>query len=173
MRLVFPSGAYRTMKYTLDKDSGTISFEDGVFIYGSYSSPNITSCKYVARYLMGAPFVTFYDAEDPNKIDIEKGEWSITITAMTSALITPLLEIDCEYGTTSNHSNIGIEIGPEWSTRIGLGVEEYAFTIKYDLASIYWGPDWHLPYTTDAEVLLRYTTANVLPGQPAGHLRWH
>lgn len=156
LTFTFPSGAYRTLHYTLDKNTKTISF-DGVFIYGSYGSPDITSCKYKMSTLEDAKYVEFYDAKDPANVKIDQGEWSLTCGAMLEWLNEPLVEIEGMYGTTYIGNNIDFEDGPRWGYPVADG-KAFSYNSKYDLGTIYWGPAWKLPSREDATFLKDNTT---------------
>ena len=155
LRIVFPSGAYRTVGYKEEK--GSISF-DGSFIYGSYGSPDIVTCKVKKQILLGEEFMDLYDAADPAKPDINKGEWCIMVRSMPESLTAPVMEIDCEYGTTIQGGEMGTEDGAIWATRLIAGGKAFAFDRTHDLATIYWGPEWRTPTRAQAQQLLDVCT---------------
>ena len=158
LQMVFPSGAYRTISYSVNKDARTISF-DGPFMYGDYGSTDITSCKYTLFEYEGMQFITLYDAADPNHADISKGEWSVSMMHVDQSWVDPLYLIDCKYGTTASYSDLGIEGGPSWASSLLADGKTVQFSSQVDLCTIYGGPQWRLPTPEEAQNLLDHTVA--------------
>ncbi len=173
MTLVFPSGAYRTIGYTLDRKAKTISF-DAPVTYGctvrtggqEYVGSDVTFAKYEMMTLsMNLPgnsfngegkFFSIYDpsASSYSDVDINRQQWRFNLVNMQKLSLEPLYEIKGEYGTMSQGVNLGVEGAPKWSSDCIYGDATFPWVPGIDLCTVHYGPQWRLPTEADAKWLL-------------------
>ena len=171
LKMVFPSGAYRVVKYTLQ--DGIATFDTPLF-YGSESlgGHDILRCKYrfesiknfafMGMSLDGARAVTFYDPELPNpdNVNIENGEWRFDIVEMKSTTNEALYQITGSYGLSSGTRAL-YDDGPMCANVCIHGFEAlFPRETNLDLATIYGGPDWRLPTREEAQAFLKAHTVH-------------
>ena len=153
LTIVYPSGAYRSMGYSLDGKSHTAVF-DGVLVYGSYDAEDVRSCRYSCMTFMGGHYLSFYMAADETDVHIDRCEWRISTVQTAGRRLTPLYRIDGRYGSHEKGNTLGIEDGALWSNYCIAGEALFPRTEAYDLATIYDGPAWCLPSPAQARLLL-------------------
>lgn len=174
MRIIFPSGGYRDLTYTLSEDKLSISF-DAPLIYGYHDAPNVISCKVssekinlgdVLSYLgfgkikmEDSHFLTFYEADNLSNVNMDKGEWRLNlIQGEPAQKRTPLHRLDCEYGTSVSPIKV-IEGEPAWAYYFAANGATFPKITGYDLATVHYGPGWRLPTRAEAEKLLSSSTS--------------
>jgi len=175
VRVVFPSGAYRTVGYKLDAGARTISF-DAPITYGcevnyngnKYIGQDIKLAKYemmsVGVNIPGQKFngeglmFSFFDtsAKDFLSVDLDKQQWAVNMVNMEKALLTPVYEISGEYGTKEIGVNsFKLDNPPTlWSTECVYEDAVFTWVAGADLSSIHWGPKWRNMSEADAQWLL-------------------
>ena len=172
-RVVFPTGAYRTVGYSMDTKARTITF-DAPITYGcevnyngnKYVGEDIVKGKYdMMTMTVTAPgmkvegkglLFSFYDpsASTFTAVDIEKQQWSISMVNMVELSLEPLYEISGEYGTKSQGSNLGAEDAAKWSSECVYNDALFPWVEGLDLCQIHWGPAWRTPTEAEAQWLL-------------------
>ena len=169
MTIVFPSGAYRVLNYTISEDRKSVTFDKPLH-YGYDGAKDVTSCKIAEDKmnigdifaLMGyrgiktedSHFICFYEGSSLNGVDMNKGEWRLNfVSGHLIDEITPLHEIDCEYGTTITPVKLFDDCAA-WSHDFVDTLAVFPKTMDYDLAKVYYGPAWRLPTRAEAQRLL-------------------
>lgn len=169
MTLVFPSGAYKVLEYTLSEDRRSITFNAPLH-HGYDGAKDVTSCKIAEDKmnigdifaLMGyqgiktedSYFISFYEGSSLNTVDMGKGEWRLNfVSGHLNEEITPLHEIDCEYGTAISPVRL-FDDAPAWSHDFVDALALFPWISEYDLARVYYGPAWRLPTRAEAQRLL-------------------
>lgn len=170
MTLVFPSGGYRTVGYTLDRNTHTIAF-DAPVIYGStirhqgvtHVGENVTKAKYEMMTLSATMvegkdlMLSLYDvaAADFSSVDMEKGQWSLSVMSVNKPSLPPVYPLVGEYGTTLNpHQLVEGEDKPYWSQECIADGHLFPWVKEVDLARIHYGPAWRYPTAAEVEELL-------------------
>ena len=173
MTLVFPSGAYRTIGYTLDRKSKTVTFDEPL-TYGctvkyngeQYVGQDIKRAKFDMMTLsMAVPgtnfkgdgkFMSFYDPSAASfaAVDIDKQQWRIAMVNMTQHDIIPLYEIKGEYGTMDQGTDLGAEGAPKWARECVYENALFPYVEGVDLCKVHFGPQWCTPTEADAQWLL-------------------
>ena len=173
LTLVFPSGAYRTVGYTLDRQAKTITF-DAPITYGctvrtngqEYVGKDITFAKYdmmtISMAFPGTQFKgegKFFSIYDPSAssfsdVDIEKQQWRIAMVNMTQHNIKPLYEIAGEHGTMDRGSNLGVDGASKWAGECVYENALFPYIDGVDLCTVHYGADWHTPTEAEAQWLL-------------------
>ena len=171
-RVVFPSGAYRTVGYTLDMNARTITF-DAPITYGceinyngnKYVGEDITLGKFdmmtVSISLPGQKvegkglMFSFYDpsANNFSSVDIDKQQWSISMVNMSVASLTPVYEIAGEYGTKNRGADT-FGNATLWSDECVYENALFPWVDGADLSTVHWGPQWRNMSQADAQWLL-------------------
>ena len=169
MTIVFPSGAFRVLKYTLSSDGKSVTFDKPLH-YGHYGAKDITACKVAEDKmnlgdifaLMGyrgiktedSHFICFYEGSSLSGVDMSKGEWRLNfVSGHLKDELVPLHEIDCEYGTTLTPVKLFDDCAA-WSHDFVDTLAVFPKTMDYDLAKVYYGPAWRLPTRAEAQRLL-------------------
>lgn len=167
LKMVFPSGAWREVKYTMTGSEITFSESGDPLFYGSPSlgGQDIFRCKYRYETLRNFTFqginldgmrtVTFYDPNlsSPDNVNTEKGEWRFNIVEMKEPTNTALYKIEGSYGLNTNTFTY-FEGSPAWSSSFIHGEAFFPKETRVDLATIYGGPAWRLPTPEEAEAFL-------------------
>lgn len=158
--IVFPSGGYRTVGYTVDKKNRTVTFDAPLI----YATPVITHAKYdmmtaasTAPEAGGAKLkmLSFYDpsADDFINVDIEKDQWSLSMASVSQSEVQAVYPIEGEYGTTET----GHELVPGkgfWAQHCVGADKLFAWVEGVDLGRIYYGPAWRYPTREEAGALI-------------------
>lgn len=174
-RVVFPSGAYRTVGYALDMKARTITF-DAPITYGcevnydgqKYVGEDITLGKFdMMTVTLSVPgqkiegkglMFSFYDpsAKDFSSVDIQKQQWSISMVNMSVASLMPVYEIAGEYGTKNTGINTFQLDSPSslWSDECVYEDATFPWVDGADLSTVHWGPQWRNMSQADAQWLL-------------------
>lgn len=152
LTLVYPGGGYRTLTCHFSPQTHQVSF-DGILLHGSFGAPDITSCSYIKERLLDAYFVAFYQGEDPENIDMEKGEWRMNFAETTAPVNRPLFLLEGEYGTMSAGNNVGYQGGTRWAVENLFGDRLFP-ACDFDLATVHYGPKWCLPTREQAQELI-------------------
>lgn len=166
--VVFPSGAYRTVGYTLDTEGRTISF-DAPVTYGcvvhsngeTYAGQDIMFAKY-DMMTAGASGVegkdlmfSFFDpsADTYSDLSLEDQQWGIAMVSRKSASIEPVYEISGEYGTMDSGRK-PFDEGTFWAKGFVYGDSLFPWVEGADLSSVHYGPLWCNPSEAQARWLL-------------------
>ena len=175
MTIVFPSGAFRVLKYTLSSDGKSVTFDKPLH-YGHYGAKDITACKVAEDKmnigdifaLMGyrgvktedSHFICFYEGSSLSGVDMSKGEWRLNfVSGHLKDELVPLHEIDCEYGTAWKPTTL-FDDAPAWAMYYADSGAAMPWAADYDLARIYYGPAWRLPTRAEAQRLIDECIAN-------------
>ena len=166
--VVFPSGAYRTVGYTLDTKARTISF-DAPITYGcevrfdgkTYVGEDIRLGKY-DMMTAGAAGVegkdlmfSFFDPSAPtySDVNLENQQWGISMVSREGASLTPVYEIEGEYGTMDS-GKTPFDNGVTWTNYIVYDGALFPWVDGVDLSAIHYGPLWCNPSEAQAQWLL-------------------
>lgn len=153
---VFPGGGWRSTAYTYDQESGLMKF-DKPLIYGTpnFGGVDIYECRFVKVNLLGHPHVTLFDAsvDDWQKVEIEKGQWRLSLAPMDERQNEKLHEMDCIYGTSYTPVTIEMEGGARWAYE-NVDSDRLFPLMKLDLGEIYYGLDYTMPTVAQARMLV-------------------
>ena len=154
--LVFPGGGWRTTTFTYDEKSGLMKF-DKPLIYGTrnFGGEDIYECHFLQDQILGADHIAFFDAsvDDWQKVDINKGEWRMTMAPMDERQNEKLYEIDCIYGTSYKPLDLGIEGGASWAYK-NVDNDKLFPLMKLNLGEIYYGLEYTMPTVGQAQKLI-------------------
>lgn len=162
--VVFPSGAYRTIGYTLDTKARTISF-DAPLSYGCevtyngehYVGENIRIGKYeMMKIGRDGLIFSFFDpsADSYSDVSLENQQWGLSLVNLKRPSITPLYEIAGEYGTMQQGNNFNTSGAPFWSIQCIYTNAVFPWIDGEDLSSVHYGPEWRNPTEAEAKWLL-------------------
>ncbi|MBP3426220.1 MAG: hypothetical protein J6K81_05840 [Rikenellaceae bacterium] len=153
---VFPSGGWRTTTYTYDKNSGLMKF-DKPLIYGTknFDGKDVYECHFVDVSLFGIDHISLYDAsaDDWQTVDINKGQWRMSLAPMDNRQNEKLYEIDCIYGTSYTALNLGIENGASWAYE-NVDNNKLFPRSNLDFGKIYYGLEYTMPTAEQAQKLI-------------------
>lgn len=164
--VVFPSGAYRTVGYSLDTEERTISF-DAPVTYGcsvrfdgkTYAGQDIVFAKYDMMTAGTAAvkdlMFSFFDPSAPSYSDLslEDQQWGIAMVSREGASLTPVYEISGEYGTMDSGKK-PFEEGTRWAESFVYGDALFPWVEGADLSTVHYGPLWSNPSEDLARWLL-------------------
>lgn len=170
--MVFPSGAYRTVGYTLDTKARTISFDKPItygcevhFNGNTYVGEDIKLGKIemmtVTANMPGMQvegkglMFSFYDpsAASYSGLDLDKQQWGIAMVNMEKSSLTPLYEIEGEYGTMDSGRK-PFDTGVAWANHFVYDDALFPWVDGADLSTVHYGLQWCNPSEAQAQWLL-------------------
>ena len=170
--VVFPSGAYRTVGYTLDTKARTISFDKPItygcevrFNGNTYLGEDIKLGKFemmtVSANMPGMQvegkglMFSFYDpsAASYSGLDLDKQQWGIAMVNMEKSSLTPLYEIEGEYGTKDSGRK-PFDNGIVWANQFVYDNALFPWVDGVDLSTVHYGLKWCNPSESEAQWLL-------------------
>lgn len=175
IRIVFPGGGYRDVNYTMDRSTGTLSFDKPLF----YATPefeedgfgeDILSCKYQFQTIHNMKFggvnidqmrsFALFDssASSPDVVSLENRKWRCYLGEASAPLLEPLYPLDGPFGYKSNGTSFGdglpiMSLNPIREGRL------FPREADIDLSTIYAGPVWRHPSAAEAGQIVSRGTA--------------
>ncbi len=156
---VFPGGGWRTTRYTYDENTKIMKFDKPLIYATQYlSSDNgedIYECRFVRQRLFGVDHISLFDVavDDWQDVELEKGQWRLSLAPMDERQNKKLHEMNCIYGTSINPQDLKIEGGASWAYYNVDSDRQFPRT-DLDLGEIYFGLKYTLPTEEQARKLI-------------------